>query len=147
MIDIVSEALRSNQIKYSRCVNRSKDFLTTGTLEQFRNDNTIRVLVMPLSLGAEGLDLIIANHIYLLEPLLNIHQESQAINRINRLGQCQQTYIHKYILIHTIEENIINIQEKQRMNHHNMMSATLKKARDDEYLSIEELQYVLDITV
>ena len=112
MIDIVGEALRSNNIPHVKCINRNKDFTGTGSLQSFRTDSTVRVLLMPLALGAEGLDLIVASHVFLLEPLLNIHQELQAVNRISRLGQDKKTYVHKYVVQSTIEENIVVVQQR-----------------------------------
>ena len=112
MIDIVGEALRTNNIPHVKCINRNKDFTGTGSLQSFRTDSTVRVLLMPLALGAEGLDLIVASHVFLLEPLLNIHQELQAVNRISRLGQQKKTYVHKYVVKNTIEENIVVVQQR-----------------------------------
>lgn len=112
MVDIVAQALHANNISHVKCANRNKDFTATGGVEVFRNNATVRVIVMPLALGAEGLDLIVASHVFLLEPLLNIHQELQAVNRISRLGQQKRTYVHKYVIANTIEERIVLVQNR-----------------------------------
>lgn len=112
MLEIVAEALKANQLRFTQCFNRSKDFESTTTgVEHFRNDPDVRILLMPLSLGAEGLDLIVASHVFLLEPLLNHPQELQAINRIDRIGQAKMTYVHKYVINGTIEEKIASFQQ------------------------------------
>lgn len=49
--------------------------------------------------GAEGLDLIVASHVFLLEPLVNQAMERQAVNRVHRIGQTKQTKIHKYVVL------------------------------------------------
>jgi hypothetical protein len=51
MIDIVSEALLMNDILYSLCSNRTKDFVDNGPLEIFKSSIDVRVLLMPLYLG------------------------------------------------------------------------------------------------
>ena len=77
MIDLMVAALVHNGIKHSVCSNRAKDFGPTGSLQRFKTDSDVRVLLMPLHLGAEGLDLICASHVFLLEPLLNQAMEGR----------------------------------------------------------------------
>lgn len=77
MLDIVSCALRANGINFVLCSSRAKDFGTVGGIESFKVNPDIRVLLLPLSLGAEGLDLIVANHVFLVEPILSSFQEAQ----------------------------------------------------------------------
>jgi E3 ubiquitin-protein ligase SHPRH len=162
MVDIVSEALRANKLPYVKCTNRSKDFGTGGGLERFRNDHAVRVLVMPLGLGAEGLDLIVASHVYLLEPLLNVHQELQAVNRVHRVGQLRPTFVHKYVLQGTIEERIVHVQQRQHATSGESQQQAEdtvqdsgaaahgsvrrgKQQRDDDQLSEAELRYILNL--
>lgn len=114
MLEIVADALRMNQIPFTSCFNRQRDFEDQRYgVEAFRHDPHLRLLLLPLHLGAEGLDLVVASHVFLLEPLLNPSQEAQAINRIDRLGQRQRaTYVHKYLLSDTIEERITLLQQR-----------------------------------
>ena len=53
---------------------------------------------MPISQGANGLNLVEASHVILTEPLLNPAQELQAIGRVHRIGQKKQTFVHRLIL-------------------------------------------------
>ena len=157
MIDIVGYALDIHQIHYVRCVDKNRDFRAHGGLDHFRKLSHVQVLLLPLSLGAEGLDLTNACHIFLLEPLLNIQQEQQAINRIDRLGQTRRTCVHKYVLLDTIEENIRLVQqESTHRNDYNdddddtMMSYSNGKQcwrikTDDAILSATDVCFILGI--
>ena len=52
---------------------------------------------MPISQGANGLNLVEASHVILTEPLLNPAQELQAIGRVHRIGQKKQTFVHRLV--------------------------------------------------
>lgn len=151
MIDIVGYALDIHQIHYVRCIDKNKDFRAHGGLDHFRKLSHVQVLLLPLSLGAEGLDLTNACHIFLLEPLLNIQQEQQAINRIDRLGQTRKTCVHKYVLLDTIEENIRLVQqESSHRNVDDAMSYSNGKQcwrikTDDAILSATDVCFILGI--
>eukprot|EP01035_Chromulina_nebulosa_P016978 gene16978-22475_t len=116
MVEIVSQALTYNNISHSCCTNYNKDFKLGGPLDSFKINPDIRILIMPLYLGAEGLDLIVASHVFLLEPLINSNLEAQAINRIDRIGQKKQPHIIKYKqrLPHNLPRNP-DTQERKRI--------------------------------
>ena len=58
--------------------------------------------------GAEGLTILEATHIYMIEPLLNQGLDLQAINRIHRVGQTSKTWVHRYIMRDSVEMKIEN---------------------------------------
>lgn len=150
MIDIVSEALTANNILFSICANRGKDFADGGTLERFKSDIDIRVLLMPLHLGAEGLDLIQASHIFLLEPLLNPALESQAVNRIHRIGQSKKTHVHKFAIKGTVEELILKGQ--QSLNRiedaapENRRKSKVSNQKDQDFLTLKYIRFLLGVS-
>ena len=53
----------------------------------------------------------------MLEPMLNCGLDSQAINRIHRIGQTRKTFVHRYIVENTIEEKIDAIRIERQENH------------------------------
>lgn len=58
----------------------------------------------PYAYGANGLNLIEATHVLIVEPNLNISQEIQAIGRVHRIGQTKRTFVHRFLIRDTIEE-------------------------------------------
>ncbi|XP_055337110.1 E3 ubiquitin-protein ligase SHPRH-like [Paramacrobiotus metropolitanus] len=74
-------------------------------IEKLRSGR-VKILLMPISMGGKGLTIIEATHLFFLEPIMNKAAELQAIGRIHRMGQTKPTFVHKFIVEQTIEEQI-----------------------------------------
>jgi SNF2 family DNA or RNA helicase len=86
MMNIVVEALGANQVLFIRpqsCKRFGED------VKRFCSSDC-PVLVMDVKNGAEGLLLTEANHVFMLEPILNCGLDAQAINRIHRIRQVKK---------------------------------------------------------
>jgi len=112
MLHVVSQALEANGISYEMCVT-SKDFKVDGPMGRFKSNPTTSVLLLLMAKGAQGLTLTEANHVFLLHPIMNPQQEAQAVNRVRRIGQTKPTYVHKYLVTHTVEVDIYERQQRE----------------------------------
>ena len=109
MLDIVAEALSSNNVPFARTASLAK---IGDTLKIFRSEDCT-VLMLNVKKGAEGLTILEARHVLMLEPLLNNALDAQAINRVCRIGQKHKTTVHRYIVEGTVETKI----DAVRMEH------------------------------
>jgi len=123
MLAIMEAAFVANSIQYIR-PKTARGF--GDCMSSFRRSKA--VLLMHIKHGAEGLTLIEANHIFMIEPLLNHSMDSQAINRIHRIGQTSKTYIHRYIIENTIEEKIDRLRI-ERQSHNNSEEDVMSLAK------------------
>ena len=65
-----------------------------------------RVLLLLLKQGANGLNLTEAQHVVLVEPVLDPGSEAQAIGRVDRIGQHRETHVHRFLVDATIDERV-----------------------------------------
>lgn len=142
MLSILSFGLQQNHIKHSLCTNKNTDFKQHGSLQEFKHRIDVRVLLLPLYLGAEGLDLIVASHVFLIEPIRKESIERQAINRCHRLGNTKQTYVYKYYLKDTIEERMITKESSLQEDDGIEIISSNKK---EDLLSLENIKYLLNL--
>ncbi|CAM9377960.1 unnamed protein product [Laminaria digitata] len=85
----------------------------TNALKAFANDPPTTVFLLSVRSGAVGINLTQANNVFLLEPLLNLALEKQAVGRVYRLGQSRPVTVTKLVLKDSIETRILALQRRQ----------------------------------
>ncbi|KAG6357039.1 hypothetical protein INS49_014915 [Diaporthe citri] len=83
----------------------------------FKEDDSIECFLLHARAHSSGLNLVNASHVFLCEPLINTALELQAIARVHRIGQDQETTVWLYIVDGTVEESIYNLSVRRRMAH------------------------------
>lgn len=73
-----------------------------------------QILLLSLKAGGVGLNLTAANHLMLLDPAWNPASEWQCFDRIHRLGQTREVFIYKFITKQSVEEKMLDIQDKKQ---------------------------------
>lgn len=86
-------------------------------IETFKNDPAIECFFLHAKAHSSGLNLINATHVLLCEPLINTAIELQAIARVHRIGQSQETTVWMYLVEGTVEKSIYDISVQRRMAH------------------------------
>ncbi|GJQ08663.1 hypothetical protein GpartN1_g454.t1 [Galdieria partita] len=113
VLEIVSRALERLNVMFIRTEQRrGKNFDTV--LQKFRTNSEIRVLLLPVRSGSNGLNLTEATHVLLIEPLLTDSLEAQAVGRVHRIGQKKPTFVHRFLIENTVEEKIDELRRKKR---------------------------------
>jgi DNA repair protein RAD16 len=84
-------------------------------LKVFREDSNCRVLLMSLKAAGVALNLTVASECYLLDLWWNPAAEMQAIDRTHRLGQYRPIRAVRLVAEGTVEERILQLQEKKRL--------------------------------
>jgi SNF2 family DNA or RNA helicase len=82
---------------------------------QFQEDESKKAFLISLKAGGVGLNLTVADYVYLVDPWWNPAAEQQAIDRAHRIGQKRKVFAYKMICKDTVEEKILKLQEKKQM--------------------------------
>lgn len=109
---VLAQAFERYHIGYSSFYRSA-----VSSVASFREDPSIEVFLLHARAHASGLNLVNASHVFLCEPLLNTALELQAIARVDRIGQKQETTVWLYIVDGTVEQNVYELSVKRRLEH------------------------------
>jgi SNF2 family DNA or RNA helicase len=133
MLDLIKKRLHVNHIPYTYLDGQTQD--RQSLVNEFQNNDTIRVFLMSLKAGGVGLNLTAAEYVFLVDPWWNPAVEQQAIDRTHRIGQENKVFAYKMICKNTIEEKILKLQEKKQLLADDLISTEtniLKKLTKDD---------------
>ncbi len=112
-------------------------------VNRFQEDpNAPPIFILTLKAGGLGLNLTAANHVFHYDRWWNPAVETQAADRILRIGQTRNVQIHKFITAGTLEENIQEMLERKRHLAESIVSADeawLASLSDEELIELVTL--------
>jgi E3 ubiquitin-protein ligase SHPRH len=127
MLEIVEAALRVNGIVTARPKGGKK---FKECIRHFQSPECA-VLLLQLKQGAEGLTLIQATNVYMIEPVMNSGLDQQAINRIHRIGQTKRCRVWRYLIEDTIEMKLDKIRMKHEQEEDVVGCSTTPSRKND----------------
>ncbi|MEI6387200.1 MAG: DEAD/DEAH box helicase [Spirochaetota bacterium] len=110
-VEYVSEDLAALGIGHLTMTGATTDRATL--VSRFQSDPEIKVFIMTLKTGGLGLNLTAADYVFIFDPWWNRSAESQAIDRTHRMGQKNPVFCYRLIAKGTIEERMLELQEKK----------------------------------
>ena len=110
-LDFFAKEFKGRGWKYSILTGATRD--REVLLRNFRTDPDKNIFLISLKAGGEGLNLVEADYVYLLDPWWNPAAEQQAIARAHRIGQVSKVFAYNYITKDTIEEKMLQLQEQK----------------------------------
>jgi non-specific serine/threonine protein kinase len=114
MLQLIREALEQRGISYLYLDGGVAAGARRTSVQQFQEDGSARVFLISLKAGGVGLTLTAADYVYLVDPWWNPAAEQQAIDRSHRIGQAKKVFAYRMICKDTVEEKILQLQEKKR---------------------------------
>jgi non-specific serine/threonine protein kinase len=115
MLKLIKQQFEEQGISYcyldgSTSLPKRKEEVT-----RFTEDESVKAFLISLKAGGVGLNLTVADYVYLVDPWWNPAAEQQAIDRAHRIGQKRKVFAYKMICKDTVEEKILQLQEKKKM--------------------------------
>ena len=113
MLEIIEKELKKEKIKYFKLTGQTKVGDRIKLVEEFNNNENIKVFLISLKAGGTGLNLIGADMVIHYDPWWNVSSENQATDRTYRIGQKKNVQVYKLITKDSIEERIYELQERK----------------------------------
>lgn len=132
-IDIVNRELTNNDISCYVIDGSVSSKKRMELVNKFNNDST-NVFLITLKAGGTGLNLTSADVVIHLDLWWNPQVENQATDRAHRIGQKNTVEVIKLICKGTIEERILELQNKKKI-----LSDTLIEGEDRDQNIISKL--------
>lgn len=134
MLTLLKEHLAAEEIEYCYLDGSTTD--RAGVVERFQK-GAAPVFLISLKAGGVGLNLTGADTVIHFDPWWNPAVEDQATDRAHRIGQSKVVTSYKLITRGTVEEKILNLQQRKR----EVIAATLSSEEAlTEALTWEEIQ-------
>ena len=138
-LGLIRSRLEKQGVEYCYLDGSTKN--RAAVVDRFQNSNNIPIFLISLKAGGVGLNLTGADTVIHMDPWWNPAVEDQATQRAHRIGQSRVVTSYKLITRGTVEEKILELQNKKRA-----AIETLFKGEESltEGLSWDEINYLLE---
>jgi superfamily II DNA or RNA helicase len=104
--------LDSRDVTYEYLDGRTRN--REERVHRFQTDPSCRVFLISLKAGGVGLNLTAADYVFILDPWWNPAAEAQAVDRTHRIGQTRRVFAYRLIAKDTVEERVLELQQRKR---------------------------------
>lgn len=112
MLSILRDDLTQRGIRFAYLDGSSKNRLEI--VNQFNESENIPIFLVSLKAGGSGLNIVGADTVIHYDMWWNPAVENQATDRVHRLGQRRSVSSYKLITLGTIEEKILQMQQRKK---------------------------------
>lgn len=114
-LDLIKYSLEKSGVRCVQLDGSMSMSAREAVITKFTEDGECKVFLMSLKAGGVALNLTVASHVFLMDPWWNPAVEQQAQDRIHRIGQYKPIRVVRFVIENTIEERILNLQEKKKL--------------------------------
>jgi non-specific serine/threonine protein kinase len=114
MLKLIQEQFEENNVSHCYLDGSTPLKKRQEEVERFQSDETVKAFLISLKAGGVGLNLTVADYVYIVDPWWNPAAEQQAIDRAHRIGQKRSVFAYKMICKDSVEEKILQLQERKK---------------------------------
>ncbi|MDQ7045951.1 MAG: DEAD/DEAH box helicase [Sulfurimonas sp.] len=112
MLAIIEEKIKAKNFSYTKLTGSTRD--REKVIDEFSSGKA-DIFLISLKAGGVGLNLVAADTVIHYDPWWNPAVENQATDRAYRIGQNKAVFVYKLIVENTIEQKILELQEKKKL--------------------------------
>jgi len=112
MLELIETELDALELPWLSLTGKTPSAARGEVVAQFQRKD-VPIMLVSLKAGGIGLNLTAADTVILVDPWWNPAVEEQAIARAHRIGQDQAVLVYKLIIEGSIEERILELQERK----------------------------------
>lgn len=139
MLDLTQYWLQRRSIRAVKLCGSLTLTQRQSVLQAFLHEQNVRVILISLKAGGEGLNLQVANHVVLTDPWWNPAVEMQAVQRAHRIGQTRPVHAVRFVTEHSVEERMVDLQDKKMLVFEGTIDGKLQSLNK---LTEEDLQFL-----
>ncbi|KAK4051523.1 hypothetical protein OIO90_004737 [Microbotryomycetes sp. JL221] len=120
-LDILCKALSSNGIEFVR-LDHTKQIQKTQhsnlnkeqSIRRFVEDPDVVAFLLHTKSQSAGLNLTCAKYVFMVEPLLHPSLEIQAVARVHRIGQKNDTKVFQYFVSDSVDQRVAELRARNK---------------------------------
>jgi len=128
-LDEIEKHLDANGLTHTRIDGKKTAAQRIEAMKVFASENDgPKLMLCSLHAAGTGLNLISANHCYMMDLWWNKSAELQAMDRIHRIGQKKNVRVVRFVMAGSIEERMLSLQETKAA----IAKGSMEKLKPDE---------------
>ena len=140
MLDILQDWVQENTLRFHRIDGSVSGQKRQEIVEDYQSCEDASVMLISLKAGGVGINLTSADYVIHMDPWWNPAVESQATDRVHRMGQKNKVIVYKMITENTIEEKIQQLQEEKK----SLLGQIIDiDTLEDKKINVDELKSIL----
>ncbi|KAH9316639.1 hypothetical protein KI387_025266 [Taxus chinensis] len=145
MLDLLQEPLEREGFKFVRLDGSMPAKKRAATITAFASTepSSPTILLASLKAAGVGINLTAASDVYMFDPWWNPAAEDQAMDRVHRIGQTRSVKVCRLIVKDSVEESILEMQERKRRL---ASSAFNKSEKEQRKMRVEDVQHLMRLS-